>query len=148
MNNESIGLKYNLRYELIPQLRMEDRIHLAFIKGSTAETGLLLYHDINYKLPNIKIDCSARLALFDTGSWASRLYAYENDVLGAFSVPAYYAQGTRWYINLHWHQWKNLDLWLRLAQTRYSDKETISSGLASIAGSVQTDLSLQVRWQF
>jgi hypothetical protein len=145
VNNEATGVKYSIRYELIPQLRMEDRINLSFISGSTRETGLLLYHDINYRLPFFGLDCSARLALFDTGSWASRLYAYENDVLGAFSVPAYYAQGTRWYVNLHWHQWKKLDVWLRLSQTRYADKETISSGLASIAGNVQTDRALQVR---
>ena len=148
INNETIGLKYNLRYELIPQLRMEDRIDISFIKGSAAETGLLLYHDISYKLPDIGMDFGARLALFDTGGWASRLYAYENDVLGAFSVPAYYSQGTRWYVNLHWYRWKKLNVWLRLAQTRYSDKESISSGLASIAGSVQTDFTLQVRMQF
>jgi hypothetical protein len=148
LNNETLSLKYNIRYELIPSLRMEDRIALSFIEGSTTETGLLLYHDINYKLPKIGMDCSARIALFDTGGWASRLYAYENDVLGAFSVPAYYSQGTRWYINLHWKLWKKLDLWLRLAQTRYSDKETISSGLASIAGNIQTDFTLQIRMRF
>ncbi|MCL2097246.1 MAG: helix-hairpin-helix domain-containing protein [Bacteroidales bacterium] len=148
INNETIGVKYNIRYELIPQLRMEDRIQLSFIKGSTAETGLLLYHDINYKLPFFSLSCSARLAVFDTESWSSRLYAYENDVLGAFSVPAYYAQGSRWYANLHWAPQKNLDIWLRLAQTRYTDKETISSGLASIVGNVQTDFTLQVRWRF
>jgi len=56
--------------------------------------------------------------------------------------------GARWYIKLHWNRWKKLDIWLRLAQTRYSDKESISSGLATIAGNVQTDFTLQVRWVF
>jgi hypothetical protein len=148
INNETIGVRYTIRYELIPRLRMENRIDLSFIGGTASETGLLIYHDINYRLPVIGVACNARLTLFDTGSWASRLYAYENDVQGAFSVPAYYSQGTRWYVNLHWKIWKKIDIWLRLAQTRYSDKEVISSGLASITGNVQTDITMQLRWQF
>ncbi len=148
VNNEIIAIKYNIRYETLPGLRMEDRLQCAFINGSTQETGLLIYHDINYKMPFMGMDCSVRLALFDTGSWDSRLYAYENSVQGNFSVPAYYSQGARWYFNLHWHWQQRWDGWLHLAQTRYNNKDEISSGAAGIAGQIQTDLTVQLRFRF
>jgi hypothetical protein len=35
--------------------------------------------------------------MFETDSYASRIYAFENDVLYAFSSPAYYGKGWGFY---------------------------------------------------
>ncbi len=145
VNQKSTSVRYGIKYELIPGLRMEDRLDIRFFDNGTRESGLSLYHSVSHKIPAIKLDCSARLALFDTRGWNSRIYAYESDVAGAFSVPAYAGQGIRWYINLHWQVGIFWDLWLHAAQSRYSDRESISSGAAAIEGKLQTDIKLQLR---
>jgi hypothetical protein len=140
-------LRSNIRYELLNGLRMDDRLELTFIDGANKESGLLLFHDINYRHHAWPVTLSTRIAVFDSDSWASRFYAYESDVLYAFSVPAYYAKGARWFLNVQFRFWKRVDLWFRIAQTHYFDKTSIGSSLSSIDGSRQTDIKLQVRIQ-
>jgi hypothetical protein len=140
-------MRGSVRYELLPGLRMEDRLELTFIDGANKESGLLLFHDINYKHPTWPIKLSTRIAVFDSDSWASRFYAYESDVLSAFSVPAYYSKGARWFLNMQFLFWKRIDLWFRIAQTHYFDKTSIGSGISSIEGSRQTDIKIQLRIQ-
>jgi hypothetical protein len=142
------SLRGSIRYELLPGLRMEDRLELTFIDGAGHEAGLLLFHDLHYRHPDWPLKLSTRMAVFDSDSWASRLYAYESDVLSAFSVPAYYSKGARWFLNMQFSFWKRVDLWLRVAQTRYFDKTSIGSGISSIEGSRQTDVKVQLRIQF
>ncbi|MCD8539467.1 MAG: hypothetical protein LRY55_06630 [Leadbetterella sp.] len=70
-----------------------------------------------------------RLARFSTGSYDSRVYAYENDVLYAVSFPAYYGRGIRWYAIVKAPLGKKADVWVRLAQTRVSDRDSIGQRL-------------------
>ena len=60
-----------------------------------------------------------RATVFGIDSWADRIYVYERDVPGSFSVPAYYGRG---YALSLYAGWKELKL--RLSTTRYpgSDK--------------------------
>jgi hypothetical protein len=139
------ALRGGVRYELLPGVRMEDRLELTFIDGAHREAGLLLFHDVNYRHHTWPVALSARIALFDSDSWASRAYAYERDVLYAFSVPAYYSKGARWFLNIQFPLWKRIDGWFRIAQTHYFDKTDIGNGINSIAGSRQTDIKLQLR---
>jgi hypothetical protein len=148
VKTDATTIRGNVRYELLPGLRMEDRLELTFIDGANSETGLLLFHDVNYKHHTWPFKLSARIAVFDSDSWASRFYAYESDVLSAFSVPAYYSKGARWFLNMQFLFWKRIDLWFRIAQTRYFDKTTIGSGINTIEGSRQTDIKVQLRIQF
>ena len=52
-----------------------------------------------------------RYAVFDTDNFDSRVYAFENDLFAAVSIPAFSGRGTRWYANLHWrvNKWFRLD---------------------------------------
>ena len=86
-----------------------------------------------------------RYALFDTDSYNSRIYAYESDILYAFSIPAYYSKGSRLYFNLKYTLRDFLDIWLRYSQTYYSDLDVISSGLNQINGNAKSEIKVQVR---
>lgn len=47
----------------------------------------------------------ARVTLFDVENWDDRIYIYERDIQGAFSVPAYYGRG--WSFNIvTMYKWK------------------------------------------
>jgi len=140
----TLSARYEMSYELFSGLRMRDRIEISFYKAAEKENGLLLYHDIKYQFPKFPLSASVRFAVFDTDSWNTRFYAYEDDVLYSFSVPAYAYKGARWYINLHLKPIKNIDIWLRLAQTYYLQSETVGSGLTLIEKPHQTTFKLQV----
>ena len=83
---------------------------------------------------------------FETDDYNSRIYAYENDVLYSFSIPAFSDKGIRYYFNLNYDPGKKLSIWLRWAQTIYRNRITVGSGLDEIQGNKKTELKLQVRW--
>lgn len=83
---------------------------------------------------------------FETGSYDSRIYAYESDVLYSFSIPAFSGKGYRFYLNLSFAASKRLTCWLRLAQTYYPDQSKIGSGLEEINGSRKTEVRAQLKF--
>ncbi len=60
--------------------------------------GVLMLQDINYKFRKIPLTIWFRYCLFNTDSWDSRIYTYENDLLYSFSIPAFSGEGSRSYI--------------------------------------------------
>ena len=94
-----------------------------------------------------RIQWKMRVACFATDSYDSRVYAYENDVLYAVSFPAYYGRGLRWYGLLKVPLGRKTDAWLRLAQTRVADRDSMGSGNDLITGNVKTDARVQVRYR-
>jgi len=147
---EKIALRYNIAYSLLQGLDCEARAEASWYKaGELARaSGIVLFQDVRYSLQQLPLSFSLRYAIFNTDSYATRIYAYESDVLFAFSVPAYYGQGSRWFVNLLWQPLDRLEIWLRCAQTQYFDRQVISSGLTKIDASRQTDVKLQMRVKF
>ena len=43
---------------------------------------------------------------------------------------------------------RNLDFWLRIAQTTYSDREVLKSGWDEIEDNTMTEVKLQLRYKF
>ncbi|MFO8022405.1 MAG: helix-hairpin-helix domain-containing protein, partial [Perlabentimonas sp.] len=78
----------------------------------------------------------------------TRIYAYENDVLYYFSIPAYYSRGTRAYLLAKYSFGRRMDIWFRIAQTYFADQDQLGSGLAQIDGSTRSDVRVQVRLKF
>ncbi|PLX06079.1 MAG: hypothetical protein C0596_16450 [Marinilabiliales bacterium] len=112
------------------------------------EWGYMVYQDIQYKPQNLPFTFTGRFAIFDTESWDTRIYAYEPDVLYAFSVTAYYSQGSRLVFIVKYSALDNLDFWFRIANSYYHDKDELGSGLDAIEGKNRTDVKLQVRYKF
>jgi len=72
--------------------------------------GFIAYQEAVIKPLSSPISASFRYAIFDTEGYDSRVYAFENDLFAAVSIPSFSGRGTRWYLNLHWR----LNRWLRL----------------------------------
>ena len=89
-----------------------------------------------------------RYAFFDTDSYDSRIYSYENDMLYAFSIPAFYDQGTRLYVLLKYTLGKHFDLRFKYAATHYTNKTEIGSGLNRIRGNRYSEAKIQVVCKF
>ena len=143
------NLRFHFLTQIHTQITLKTRTEMLWIKkeGLPPEEGFLSYVEASFSpLPKLKADL--RLQYFETGSYDSRLYAYETDVLYSFSIPAFFGKGYRYYLTMYYQPAKKLGFWLRLAQTAYRDRESIGSGLDEISGSRKTELKTQFRYLF
>ncbi len=114
-------------------------------ESSPQEYGYQVYQDILYRPRNFPLEISFRYALFDTDGYNSRIYTYENDVLYAYSIPAYFGKGQRFYLMLKWTFFDKLNLWLRVARVVYDNRNSVGSGPDEIAGNHKTEFKAQLR---
>jgi len=142
-----LKLRYHISYRINEQLSMKNRVETAAFKEETEGTdyGYMIYQDIFYDFKKMPLSLNMRFAIFETDSYNARIYAYESDILYAFSIPAYYSKGTRFYFNLKYSVGNNMDIWLRYSQTYFSDTEVISSGLNQINGNTKSEVKVQLR---
>lgn len=118
-------------------------------KGNTGgEFGYLVYQDVDYSPMFAKITGNVRLAYFNTPSYNSRIYAYEDDVLYSFAFGMYNGKGFRTYLNLKYNLAKKINLWVRYASFIYKDVETVGTYLDEIQGNKKSEVKIQLRYQF
>ncbi|MEM9984534.1 MAG: hypothetical protein AAF804_05500 [Bacteroidota bacterium] len=134
---------------------------------SQRERGFLLYQDLAWKI-GYQWKLTARYAIFDVSDFDARIYAYENDVLGFFTIPPYFNRGSRYYLIVNFKATRRLQFWFRLAQTRLREiaeldrppflseipdgeswlRYSQGSGLNEINAPNRTELKFQVMWKF
>ena len=143
------NFRFHINYKEGDNWAFANRFETSSINlGNQQEMGYMLYQDVKYKPLFGKITFSSRYVLFNTPTYDSRIYAYENDVLYGYSIPAYYGKGIKIYLVAKCNIIRNLDFWLRIAQTTYTDREVLKSGWDEINGNKMTDLKLQLRYKF
>lgn len=142
--------RFNLSFKATKSITLKSRIEISNYQlgNNNDEKGLLIYQDFNYKQLSFPVSFSIRYAIFDTESYNSRIYAYENDVLYAFSVPALNGRGTRFYITTKYHVARGVDFWIRYAQSYYTDRNVIGSGKDEIQGNTKSEVKAQLRLKF
>ncbi len=79
--------------------------------------GMLLLQDLNYRFSKIPVSVWLRYCIFRTDNWDSRLYAYENDLLYSFSIPALSGEGSRSYIMIAWKASEFIDFRIKYGLT-------------------------------
>ncbi len=138
--------RLHLTAEPAPNWQLRNRVEFSYYKKQQrTEHGFLAYQDIIYQFNKLPLRVGIRYAVFDTDSYNTRIYAYENDVLYGYSIPAYYDKGTRFYINVKYQILKNAVLYFRYAQTQYANKKSMGSGLSTIKGSTKSDIKILVK---
>ncbi|MCC5915916.1 MAG: helix-hairpin-helix domain-containing protein [Cryomorphaceae bacterium] len=131
------------RWVFASRLEMSRRNYL-----EESQNGWLIFQDLRYHFLRVPLVLTMRYALFDTDGYAARIYAYEHDVLYAFSIPAYFSTGRRMYLLLKWKTGKKIDLWLRYANTHHHGTHTMGSGLNTIEGNNFHEIKVQCRLKF
>ena len=138
-------LRLNFAHDLNEEFSMKSRVEFSFYTKQSAEKGYLICQDLNYKPINKSYALNGRLAYFFTDSYNTRLYAFENDLLYSFSVPALFGDGLRAYLNFQKRIGQHFTYWLKLATTHQfsgtSAEETIDS-------STKSEIKVQIRYQF
>jgi hypothetical protein len=139
--------KYRLdfRYPLTRNFAMHHRVEM-IRRGQ--EQGFVLLHDLVYQPLQSKFSGNMRMAVFNVSDYDARIYAFQNDVLYSYSIEAYQNRGFQFYVNTRYTLRKGLDFWLRYESKRYTNLSSVGSGLSTIDGNHQSEVKIQLRYQF
>ena len=143
------SFRANLEYWVNNNVRLRTRGELVRSRqaGEDLELGYLLYQDLRLRI-NDEFSLDTRLSMFDTESFATRVYQFENDLLYVFSSQSFFDQGQRMYVLLNYEPFDFLELWAKFGITIYEDTQVIGSGLNQIEGDQRSEIGLQARVRF
>ncbi|MCF8217462.1 MAG: helix-hairpin-helix domain-containing protein [Bacteroidales bacterium] len=149
-DREREGFRVNFSWKAASFLKFNNRVEWSrmTIDKDNPEDGWLVYQDVLLRPKEKPYMLSFRYALFQTDSYNARLYAYEHDVLYAFSIPAYAYNGFRTYLVFKYEVKENMDFWIKVARSQYVDRQFIGNGLTRIDNPHKTDVKLQIRIKF
>ncbi len=142
------GVRVQFQYQVNPKIRMRTRGEIARARqaGEKVSYGYLMYQDLRFT-PGEKWTIDARITVFDTDNYDSRVYQFENDLLYVLSNQVLYDQGQRLYVVLNYEPFPFLEIWAKYGITIFENRQRISSGLNEIRGNIQSDIGLQIRIQ-
>lgn len=89
--------KQNGRFDLIHKIKNVTFRSRFEVLNSSEGSGFLTYTSFRYSKDYI---IEGRLALYETKDWSSRIYTYENDLPGKFTIKQLYGSGKRVYLIL------------------------------------------------
>jgi hypothetical protein len=111
--------------------------------------GFASWQDISTQLPSIPLNLSVRYMFFNVPDYNNRVYAYEKDVLHAFSSPSFSGKGSRYYLLFSYTLSESTRFWLKISQLKYADgRKMIGSGYEQINGNKRTEIRLLMRIKF
>ncbi|HEY6063513.1 MAG TPA: helix-hairpin-helix domain-containing protein, partial [Chitinophagaceae bacterium] len=141
-----------VNYKINTAITLRSRVELLWYNKNSdrvnTEKGFLTFFDFLYKPMLTPCTAILRFQYFETDSYVSRIYAYENDVQYSYSIPASSDKGFRYYFTLNYDIGKRISLWMRWAQTIYPDKAYLGSGTDEINGNKRSEIKLQAIWFF
>ncbi len=144
------NFRYQIDYKPEGVFSFRNRIEFSsfnFEKGEKSR-GFMMYQDVGFNHPKFPISFDARFLLFDTDDFNSRIYAYENDVLYAYSISVLSDQGTRYYLNAKYNVARGFDLYARYSRIIKQGIDTFGSGLDLIEGNSRSEIKVQLRLVF
>lgn len=127
---------FQVSYGITEALVFSDKVAYShYLNDDGADShGYLLSHDIAFKPSDKPYSLTFRYALFDSDDYYSRIILYENDVLGAFSIPSLNGHGTRVYLLGKIKLFGCLSLYSRIGFTFLQDE-------------TKTDLKIEMIWK-
>ena len=139
-----------LNCKISQAIMLRNRMEVLWFReiSSTNNNGFLVFFDLLYTPPLRSFTTSVRLEYFETDDYTSRIYAYENDVLYSFSIPAFFDKGFRYYVNYSFHFKKRISLWIHWGQVIFVNKSSIGSGADEIDSHHRSEVTLQSQWLF
>ena len=133
--NHSTGFKSRLQLD-----------YTSYVETDKQESkGWMISQTAGYTGAKFPVQIDLGTAYFKTDNWNTRIYAYEKNILYAFSFPTFYGEGIRNYSVLKVNILKNITVYVKIAWTHYFDRNEISSDLEKIDGNNKTDANLLVK---
>ena len=160
INNRRTQLRIHTSNIISKTITLRTRAEWSFFDNEVEDLkkGYMLYQDVVLKPIQFPISITTRFAIFDN-EFDTRIYAYENDLLYTFSIPAYTGRGTRFYLNLRYRPHPKWSIEARYERTFLNLEKTIDNGSleaptgigngnAFIEGNIRSALEMQVQYKF
>lgn len=142
-------LRVHINNMVDKSIQLRSRVEWSFYKlEKENQKGFLIYQDFIYKPIASPWSLSARLTLFDTDDYQSRIYTYENDLIYYYAIPAFSDRGNRYYINLRYKGIRSLTAEIKYARTRYIGVSSVGSSNDEISGSSRSEIRAQLIYRF
>jgi len=142
IKKQQTNYRWNIRYHFENdrpgQIATAFRAEIVQLKNlEKSVLGTMFFADLGYKSKSGKIKLVGRYVIFNTPDYDSRIYAYENDVLYAFSIPAYYGIGNRFYAVLTTRLARRLTFWAKVTLENNTRKKELDQLNFSPLGRIQ-----------
>ncbi len=143
------SLRGQMEYQVNSKIRLRTRLEGVRNRqaGADMEYGYLIYQDLQY-VPSSKFTIYGRVTVFDTDSYATRVYQFENDLLYVLSNTVLYGQGERMYAVVNYQPFTFLEIWAKFGVTTFENLQAISSGLNQIQGNHKSHAGVEIRLKF
>jgi hypothetical protein len=116
------------------------------LRGSPVqETGMLLFQEIGYLWGN-RSAFRFRWTTFETGSYATRIYIYENNLPGMSCNVSLYGSGFRWIVRFVWKPGRHFQWSLNYGRTFHDGQTFWGNGPDRILSDTVHELGLQIDW--
>ncbi len=150
INQTNQNLRLHLNYKATSTVVLKTILETSIFDTDSiaVELGYMIAQDIGARLTSFPININFRFAIFDTPSWDTRIYSYENDMLYSFSVPAFYSKGTRVFALVKYSPKPWIDIWLRYSQTYFSELDELGQGADLVEGNTRSEVKAMVRVKF
>jgi hypothetical protein len=132
---KSMGMKTQADYNL-------------YTENSQLQPGWSLMQTFSFSPEKSKLQIDGSIGYFHTNDWNSRISIYEKNILYAFYYPSFSGEGLRLYTVVKWKIIPSLTIYLKLANTRYLDRDVIGSDLEEIQGRDKTDVYCLLKYEF
>lgn len=96
---EKSNLRFSVESQPSDRLSLRTRMEKVVIAGST-DSGFLCYQSASYIFRHTALELRGRITVFSTGSYDTRIYAWEDDLLYNPYIRALYSDGNRSYLML------------------------------------------------
>lgn len=128
--NETFEKRENTRLEFenkFSKVSFRSRVEVVQRRLNGFERGFLIYQSIRYEFSgNFRV--YGRILFFNSDSYWSRIYAYEDDIDGVVSLLPFYGEGIRWYLVVKYNLKKIIALQVKYGESLFIDKNLVRSG--------------------
>ena len=89
-----------------------------------------------------------RIIFFQTDSFSSRIYEFENDLIGVMKNQPLWGDGIKWYLLIRYTPLKNLYISAKYSELYKPNEKFLGSGNNLIEGNLDNKISLQIDYSF
>lgn len=96
------NIRSHLSYKINQDIEFRARMETNRVKRSgSVFKSFLGFGELHLKPAGFPLGGSARIQVFESANFESRIYAFENDLPYSYSVPFFQGSGWRYYLNVH-----------------------------------------------
>lgn len=147
-NRKTDKFRFELIYEVINSIQFKSRTELLSLNmANSNEKGILLFQDVKYKYSKL-LSLHGRIIFFQTDSFSSRIYEFENDLTGVMTNPALFGSGVKWYLLLKYNPINHLFISAKYSELYKPSEVKIGSGNSQVEGNIDNKIALQIDFTF